>query len=131
LLEVLEHAFGADGIEGRVGKWQRVDARHPEVDGLVRRVRRAPRGRDHRFRRVDSGDLAARTDAQGELDTDFAGAAPDVEHRGAGLQPQHLVAFAASAGQTVRKHREVVDKVLRARAAVDVRKSRGLSHGSK
>ena len=120
IVEVLEHALGAHGIEGAVRKRQRVDARDLELDRKSRRLRRPLRRGDHRLRRVDPRNPPLRPDTRRELDADFAPAAADVEHGRPRLQSKHFIALAPRVGEAIREHGEVVDEVRRAGAAVDV-----------
>ena len=118
IVEMLEDALGAYGVEARIGERQRVDARDLELDSHVRRRCGALRRGDHRFRRIDARDPAPRPHPSCELDADLAAATSDIEHGGAPLQPEQFVTCASNAREAIGEHREVVDEFVGPRAVV-------------
>jgi hypothetical protein len=71
-------------------------------------------------RTASNYDPSRAADDAGELDTDLAGAAPDVKHRRSRGDAQHGVALAAIVGQPIGEERQVVDEFVGAIAAIDI-----------
>ncbi len=110
ILEMLEHAFGPDRVERLVGKRQLVGATDAQVDRAAGVRRRGLRRVDHRGRQIDAGNPTLGADLSGDLDADLAGAAANVEERGATPQLEQLVAFAPKIAEAARQKCDVVDQ---------------------